>query len=112
MVLYGGGAKQVRTLSELGWFLTTGTLAQLFALVVVVVKLFMSPLQGKAAHPLADSPPCCLDGLTCSCRMLCSGAHACREPLLNAQPILMWDLVLPCGVHALMADRPVHLPGA
>ena len=73
MVLYGGGAKQVRTLSELGWFLTTGTLAQLFALVVVVVKLFMSPLQGKAAHPLADSPPCCLDGLTCSCRMLCSG---------------------------------------
>ncbi len=40
---------QVRTLSELGWFLTTGTLAQLFALVVVVVKLFMSPLQGKPA---------------------------------------------------------------
>ena len=41
-------ATQVRTLSELGWFLTTGTLAQLFALVVVVVKLFMSPLQGMS----------------------------------------------------------------
>jgi len=38
---------QVRTLSELGWFLTIGTAAQLFALVVVVVKLFMSPLEGK-----------------------------------------------------------------
>ncbi|CAL5220298.1 g2283 [Coccomyxa viridis] len=41
---------QVRTLSELGWFLTTGTLAQLFALVVVVVKLFMSPLQGASTE--------------------------------------------------------------
>ena len=38
---------QVRTLSELGWFLTLGTAAQLFALVVVVVKLFMSPLEGE-----------------------------------------------------------------
>ncbi len=49
VVLEGFCAMQVRTLSELGWFLTTGTLAQLFALVVVVVKLFMSPLQGKPA---------------------------------------------------------------
>ena len=45
---------QVRTLSELGWFLTLGTAAQLFALVVVVVKLFMSPLEGE--HPCF--PPC------------------------------------------------------
>jgi hypothetical protein len=45
---------QVRTLSELGWFLTLGTAAQLFALVVVVVKLFMSPLEGE--HPYF--PPC------------------------------------------------------
>ena len=46
---------QVRTLSELGWFLTLDTAAQLFALVVVVVKLFMSPLQGGCARPVTAS---------------------------------------------------------
>ena len=46
---------QVRTLSELGWFLTLGTAAQLFALVVVVVKLFMSPLQGGCSRVGTDS---------------------------------------------------------
>ena len=53
----GGVAEQVRTLSELGWFLTTGTLAQLFALVVVVVKLFMSPLQGTLATSASLESP-------------------------------------------------------
>lgn len=57
VVLSEDGAEQVRTLSELGWFLTTGTLAQLFALVVVVVKLFMSPLEGRAALSASPDSP-------------------------------------------------------
>ena len=61
-------ASQVRTLSELGWFLTLGTAAQLFALVVVVIKLFMSPLEGGCSSPVTASrmssgvPSLCLGG--------------------------------------------------
>jgi hypothetical protein len=35
---------QVKSLADMGWFLSLGTAAQLFALVVVVIKLFMAPL--------------------------------------------------------------------
>jgi uncharacterized membrane protein len=33
----------VKLLADMGWFLSMGTAAQLFALVVVVVKLFLAP---------------------------------------------------------------------
>ena len=112
-VLNVADATQVRTLSELGWFLTTGTLAQLFALVVVVVKLFMSPLQGTARcltphrvscavlsvqGPSSHSPQSllrCLVSLICSCQMLCSCVCGCHRPLLNISPVFVWDAALP-----------------
>lgn len=37
---------QVKSLAEISWFLSLGTAAQLFALIIVVVKLIMVPLDG------------------------------------------------------------------
>lgn len=36
---------QVKSLADMGWFLSLGTVAQLFALVIVVVKLIMVPVE-------------------------------------------------------------------
>ena len=40
----------MKSLAELGWFLSLGTAAQLFAVVVVVVKLLMSPMPDAATE--------------------------------------------------------------
>ena len=37
---------QVKSLAEISWFLSLGTAAQLFALIIVVVKVIMDPLDG------------------------------------------------------------------
>ncbi len=41
---------QVKSLADMGWFLSMGTAAQLFALVIVVVKLIMVPLEGATTE--------------------------------------------------------------
>lgn len=74
---------QVRTLSELGWFLSLGTVAQLFALVVVVVKLFMSPIQGKRPH-VAHS--CCWKTLCCRLEAFVLNAAASPNTLQLCSP--------------------------
>lgn len=36
----------MKSLADMGWFLSMGTAAQLFAMVVVVAKLIADPLEG------------------------------------------------------------------
>ena len=50
-------AVQIKSLAELGWFLSLGTAAQLFAVVVVVVKLLMAPMPGAATQLIATGAP-------------------------------------------------------
>jgi hypothetical protein len=51
------GRAQVKSLAQLGWFLSLGTAAQLFAVVIVVVKLVTSPLPGAATELVHTGEP-------------------------------------------------------
>jgi hypothetical protein len=48
---------QVKSLAELGWFLSLGTAAQLFAVGVVVVKLLMAPMRDAPTELIHTGAP-------------------------------------------------------
>lgn len=51
------GCEQVKSLAQLGWFLSLGTAAQLFAVVIVVAKLLASPLPDVATELVHTGEP-------------------------------------------------------
>jgi len=96
----------VRSLAELGWFLSAGTAAQLFALGVVAWRLANNPVAGAATRLVATGGAAALaPALIAFMNIVFACALAPRRPACSAAVLpngllVLFSMLLPAARHS------------